>query len=466
MKISIKNPAPRGKQLQRWGDFHFGKSLEAALVGQGAKVVQHFWPDWDHHEGEEAVIWLRGKRQCAPRPGVLNAIWVLSHPSTLTKAELTGFDIVFAASERLASELHGLGVQGVELMRQCSDTRIFKPDPAFADDERRGLLFVASSRGVRRPILEWALEAGLNPTLVGQGWEQVGAASVTRSEYVANSELPRMYTAARYGMNDHWGDMAYYQMINNRTFDCLACGLPVISDGFPELAEVVGPGVWIVDGPRSFRDAYWSIRLDYAGARQACTDVWNRIGNEHTFDARARMILARLRSAQARPAQGPPAVERTPAAAHAIADLIERAGGLGHNAARIRLSLLHVLPGRETAAQLSATASLSTLSAGIGPGPWNVRLDNGQGELGDRKFDMVFIEDEDAWKRCNHPEKLAVQLVERLKPGGFISASDARLLQPLQNDARMAEVSRLPPTYRRTVEHLPLLLEPRATSSP
>lgn len=466
MKIVIKHPAPRGKQLERWGDFHFGKSLEAALVSQGADVVQHFWPDWELDEGEDAVIWLRGKRQCLPRPGVINVIWVLSHPSTLTQAELAGFDVVYAASEMLAGELQQLGIQNAELMRQCTDSRIFKPDPALPDGDRLGLLFVASSRGVRRPILDWALEAGLLPSLVGQGWQQVGLGQLVRSGFVANAELPALYSSARYGMNDHWGDMAYYQMINNRTFDCLACGLPVISDGFPELAEVAGDGVWIVDSARGFRDAYWSIRLDYAGARQACNSLWDRIGEDYTFDARAREILGRLRSVPKREWRPPQNAAPSRTADEAILALLEQTGGLGNNPSKVRRSLLHVMPHRETGARLSATPSLSMLSAGIGPGAWNISLGADADELGDRKFDVVFIEDEAAWNRCARPEELAARLADHIKPGGFISASAPEILDPLQCDARLAAISRVPPVYRRTVEHIGLLLDSPAPSSP
>lgn len=456
MKIAIKNPAPRGANLGRWGDFHFGKALEAALVRQGAEVVQHFWPEWDLHDDVDAVIWLRGKRRCSPRPGVVNAIWILSHPSTLTKSELDGFDIVYAASSRLATELHESGVRGVELMRQCTDGRRFRPTLDLADDDRKGLLFVASSRGVRRPILDWALASGLKPNLVGQGWQQVGLGDMAQLDHVRNSDLPAMYSAARYGMNDHWGDMAHYQMVNNRIFDCLACGLPVISDGFPELAEVVGDGVWMVDGPRSFKDAYWSMRLDYAGARAACNATWEKIGEQYTFDARARTIMGHLQSRS--PSPHPVAVPSSSGdVEQLIADLINRAGGLSDDPTMIKGSLLHVFPRKETAGLLSAIPSLSVLSAGIGPGPWNVKLDHDQDELGERKFNIIFVEDNEQALRCGKLHEVLKELMDRLKPGGLISTLAPQLLHSPQSDARMAMVSRKPLIFRRTVEHLDLL---------
>lgn len=456
MKIVIKNPAPRGRSLQLWGDFHFGKALEAALVRQGAEVVQHFWPDWDTCTGEDAVIWLRGKRRCTPRPGVVNAIWILSHPSAVTGSELEAFDIVYAGSARLASELHDRGIHA-EVLRQCTDSRLFRRDTDIADDQRKGLVFIASSRGVRRPILEWALESGLSPIVIGQGWDQVGSRHPVHSAYVANDQLPALYNTARYGMNDHWGDMAHFQIINNRVFDCLACGLPLLSDSFPELEEVAGDGLWTVHDARSFKDAYWSVRLDYAGALKACRALWDDIGPEYTFDARAVQIMHRLGGTRA--PERPPPRRAVPGVSQVLlADLLERAGGLGSNPARIRLSMLHVMPRRETSGAVSQLPSLSAVSAGLGSGPWHVRLDGADADVGDRRFDVVFIEDATQWKRVKSPDTLLSWLLERVKPGGLIAATESGILDALHRDPRVAPLTEELLVYRRTVENPGLLM--------
>lgn len=450
MKIAIKNPAPLGPSLEKWGDFHFGASLEAAIRRLGMEVSQHFWPDWGR-DGEDAAIWLRGKRRAVPEPNVVNAIWILSHPATVTPSELEGFDLVFAGSEKLASHLEDQNVRGVKLLRQCTDDQIFKGNVAISDADRKGLLFLASSRGVRRPVLEWALEAGFTPTLIGQGWRQVGHGDLVSSGHVPNTLLPELYASARYGMNDHWGDMAHYQIINNRIFDSMACGLPVISDGFPELAEIAGDGVWVVDGPRSFRDAYWAIRLDYGAARQACEARWRAISSQYTFDARARDIVQFLSSApldehrRAGTTGGPlPVLKRT------IKHLVDRLGETGTKSSKTSPSLLHVFPEQETSGALAAIQSLSVVSAGLGAGPWNMRLDLGPCGLGDRKFDGIFIDGGDAARCAGKADKMPMQLVKLLKRGGIIAAEDPLSLASLHSNPNVTLVCGLPPIYRRT----------------
>lgn len=419
----------------------------------GAEVVQHFWPDWDLHEDEDAAVWLRGKRRCTPRPDTLNAIWILSHPGTVTANELNAFDVIYAGSNRLAEELDSTVTPPVEVLRQCTDTGIFTPDSNMTDHKRQGLLFVANSRGVRRPMLEWALSAGLKPCLIGQGWQQLDMGHLVLADHIENTDLPALYANARYGMNDHWGDMAYYQIVNNRVFDCLASGLPLISDGFPELTEVAAGAVQVVDSPRTFRDAYWELKLDYAAAVQASRERWEHIGAEYTFDARARQILECLELLPV-PARSPSDPIPAAGAVEWAEQLLEQTYRLERNRTKAPRSLLHACPKRESSGALTGMLKLSTISAGSGPGPWNARLDEDLAEIHGRQFDIVYVEDADQWKRAASADQVLDLLAGHVKLGGFISASDSSILQPLLADRRFATVSSAPLVLRRTVENL------------
>lgn len=453
MKIAIKNPAPKGPSLERWGDFHFGKSLQAALEAYGAEVVQHFWPDWSLDAGADATLWLRGKRRCTPQPGTVNAIWIMSHPATVTADELEAFDLVYAGSERLAEELASIVTVPVEVMRQCTDARLF-PGRTVPEDGRHGLLFLANSRNVRRPVLDWCLQAGLRPSVIGRGWGPLGLRGLVVADYVANADLPALYASARYGMNDHWGDMGHYQIVNNRIFDCMASGLPLISDGFPELEQVAGDAVRVVHDPGSFLDAYWELRLDHAQAVESCRKRWTEIGPEHTFDARAARIMVSLGNVRPGPADADLPAAQTVEWAD---QLLERAGGLGPDPTRITRGLLHVCPARASLGAIAARPSLSIISAGWGPGPWNIRLDDGLDDIRGRQFDVVYIEDAVAWNGGTCPGRLLPRLADHLRPGGHIGASEDRILQSLLEDPRLGHVSTSPLILRRTVDDL---LEP------
>lgn len=448
MKIAIKNPAPKGKYLERWGDFHFGNSLASALRMHGAEVVQHFWPDWGLSEDEDAVLWLRGRRFCTPRPGVPNLMWIMSHPASVNVGELQGFDLVYAASKHLANELSTALGGRVELMRQCTDPGQFNPGQSpLPGPARQGLLFVANSRNVRRPILDWTLAAGLRPTVVGQGWEHSDLRPLVAAPHIANHELPRLYRSARYGLNDHWGDMGHYQIINNRVFDAMACGLPLISDGFPELEEVAGNAVAVARDPGSLLDAYWRLELDYDAAVEACLERWAVLEKEYTFDARARKILEDLEHLPPKERNSPAAVPRAPSWAEALLRRHRKVGPTPH---KNLCSLLHVCPSGAHSAGLARMPSVSAISAGFGEGPWNVRLDGLAGELSARHYDIVYLDDAEQWTRWG-TEELLQHLVSYTGAGALVSSSTPSLLDPLLSAPEFAVVCRDPLVLRRTL---------------
>ena len=99
MKIAIKNPAPLGKNLAKWGDYHFGLALQSALEAAGATVVMHFWPEWQRDEGEDVVLVLRGKQRYEPVQGKVHLLWVMSHPSTVATDEIDSYDLVYVAED-------------------------------------------------------------------------------------------------------------------------------------------------------------------------------------------------------------------------------------------------------------------------------------------------------------------------------------------------------------------------------
>ncbi len=227
MKLVIKNPAPSSRIKRNWGDYYFGRALKLALEAQGAEVVQHFWPDWDSTEGEDVVLVLRGLRPYVPPADKLSVMWVLSHPGSVSVEEMDRFDFVYVASHTHWSATHRQARTPVLVARQCSDF----PMPAPEDpDARSGILFVGNARGgVFRDAVYWAQQCGLAPRIIGRGWEETPAKDLVERRRVDNGDLPELYRSARIGLNDHWIDMRYHGYVNNRAFDCLFSGLPLIS---------------------------------------------------------------------------------------------------------------------------------------------------------------------------------------------------------------------------------------------
>ena len=92
-----------------------------------------------------------------------------------------------------------------------------------------------------RPIVAGFSKAGLPMELIGAGWEQLGLQAEATS--IANQQLPARYRRALAVLNDHHQAMADYGYLNNRVFDVLACGVPVITDAAPGCPPELEPAV-------------------------------------------------------------------------------------------------------------------------------------------------------------------------------------------------------------------------------
>lgn len=425
MKITINNPAPQGPTLEKWGDFHFGASLQNALERQGVEVSQNYWPHWDEIDEADAVIVLRGlRRYSPPRDGRPWLLWIISHPATVTSEEVEAYALVCPASETMRRMLEPSVDVPLHVLRQCTDTTIFTA-PELSEEEdmefRQGLLFVANSRKVRRQMVQWALDTGLRPDLIGREWNALGLKSLVLREYVANRELPELYRSYRLSLNDHWGDMRHFGIINNRIFDCLACGLPVLSDTFPELKQVVGSGILYANDEREYWDAIWWSRTHYRELLNTTRKTWQELADTYSFDARAAELVQLINQAPAKGrSRGQSKVAKDPGneLAGAIMDLV---AGSESDTCRI----LHVQPQSRLAGELALLERVSSISAGIGNGPWEIALDDGATQLAEDWYDAVILDQGRLEQRpeSQHAKDFLRGLCRALKPAGYLLAS-------------------------------------------
>ncbi|MEZ0470945.1 glycosyltransferase family protein [Luteimonas salinilitoris] len=404
MRIAIKNPSPIGPNMKLWGDYHFGKSLQRALEDRGASVEQHYWPEWDKGRDADAVIVLRGKRRYFPKPGELSVLWVISHPAAISIDEIDAYTVVCPASETHLRALEGATNVPLSLMPQCTDTKLFSlPEKDVLDDieSRRGVIFVASCRSVRREMMQWAMNVGMRPELIGRSWQQFGLQDLVQREYVDNAELPALYRSYRLSLNDHWGDMQYFGIINNRVFDCLASGLPVLSDSFSELREVCGDGVMYASNEREYWDAMWRCKLRYREIIENARLCWERLKSTYTFDHRAGQIIDLLENPPARKGKATSGDheddERNAVYAKFVSDMFPRRKG---RAKRV----LHVFPSPQGARCLINCDRVNYLSAGIGLGPWEASLGVGVEQLRRQSFDVIVIDEHFMEKRIKGHE--------------------------------------------------------------
>jgi glycosyltransferase involved in cell wall biosynthesis len=291
LRWAIKIAARPGPCGDGWGDVHFAAALTRSLERLGQEVVVDRRESYLRETAylDDVVLVIRGLEHVPVRPEQVNLLWVISHPDLVTPDELRSYDAAFAASLTWSARMTAEGTP-VQPLLQATDPQLFNPELARSDRTDR-LLFVGRSRNVLRPIVRDAVEAGLDLSLYGDGWEQFGLAEHVRATFLPNEKLGEAYASAEIVLNDHWADMAAEGFISNRVFDALACGARVISDRAEGLAELFGDAVQVYSSVEDLARLCGPGGLDTFPDREARQTLAKRIGVEHSFDARARELL-------------------------------------------------------------------------------------------------------------------------------------------------------------------------------
>jgi hypothetical protein len=310
MRWIIKCPAPGGFSQRNWGDLHFARSLALQLTRHGYEVSIQNRPDWQQGEDDvDVILVLRGKFGYVPRnEDAINVMWVLSHPADVSAEEVGRFDLCCVASITHAQRLRQrFGTERIIPLLQCTDTRESPNTLLLPASERRDVIFIGNSRNVERWCVLEHLRAGYPLKIWGTGWEPwTEAQQCVVGKHVENERLGQLYGSARATLNDHWPDMAEYGFINNRVFDALGCGLPVISDYLPELDEMFGGGILYYRQGESLAPTFGELERDYSRLFDRVQALAECVAREHSFAARTDELLSTVeRRRQQRPSAGP-----------------------------------------------------------------------------------------------------------------------------------------------------------------
>lgn len=294
MKWIIKNAAPSDSRRQKWGDYHFGRSLSKYLERLGQEVDTHYDPGWDEDAACDVVLLLRGKYAFPPEParhkGALRIIWNISHPADVSLEEYETYDLVFVASRSWADRLRPQISRPVFPLLQCTDPEEFFERPPNGAG-RSDFVFVGNTRDVERPAVLWALDYGLPLKIWGRGWHAWPEAErQVVGDYVPNEELGALYSRSRGTLNDHWTDMKEFGFVNNRILDALACGLPVISDWHQELESIFPDQVLFYRDKDGFTDCLEALLLDYPRVQERVQAAGQAIRKEFSFKQRAQQL--------------------------------------------------------------------------------------------------------------------------------------------------------------------------------
>jgi spore maturation protein CgeB len=236
---------------------------------------------------------VRGLRSVRRTPGQAHVLWVISHPEHVSARECDDADLVLVASTRFADELQTRTRTPVEVMLQATDIERFNPrvpDPHHTHD----VAVVAKSRDVFRPAVEAAIEAGLRPAIYGSGWERFVDTDLLVTDYVANDELPVVYSSVGVLLTDHWESMNAWGFVSNRLFDALACETTVISEDLPEVDELFEGTVLTFRNAADLRAVVDAALTDRPAARARAAHGRALVVERHTFDHRAAQFLDAL----------------------------------------------------------------------------------------------------------------------------------------------------------------------------
>jgi len=290
LRWALRTATPVGPRAEGWGDTHFARALAAALRRQGQEVVIDSYAARTRptRHLDDVTVALRGPEPIESSPFGVSLLWVISHPDEITRADVAGFDRVFAASVPWARAAgRELGVDITPLL-QCTDATRFRPVGRERGDD---ILFVGTARGILRPSVVGPIRAGIPVTVIGPDWRGWIPASHIRATGVSNDELPGLYESAGVVLNDHWPAMQKHGFIGNRLFDVVAAGGRAISDRVEGIDTLFSGAVATYDTVDELiemlsgdQDAVFPAQDDLAAAGA-------RIRAEHSFDARARTLL-------------------------------------------------------------------------------------------------------------------------------------------------------------------------------
>jgi flavodoxin len=292
LRWALKTPVPAGPGGQSWGDLYFAQEIAESLkkLGHEARVDLRTDVINSQSADDDVVLVLRGVERIRPQAGAINLLWVISHPSRISKHELKAFDAVFAASNSWAQKTtQKTGIQVTPLL-QATNPEKFNSSFGLSDSGHE-VLFVGNTRNEFRQVIKDCIEAGVRPTIYGKDWDRFVSQELIAGEFVNNEEVSSMYRSAGIVLNDHWPDMAREGFYSNRLFDAVASGGRIVSDYVQGVEELFDGAVQTYGPPSELATLCAPENRGQWGTNEEIIARATRIGQVHSFDQRVKELV-------------------------------------------------------------------------------------------------------------------------------------------------------------------------------
>jgi hypothetical protein len=291
LKWSLRIPVPAGAKGNHWGDLYFARDFAAALSSLGQDVEIHRRNKlWERDGIEDVSVVIRGLERVNPKPGKINILWVISTPELITKDELEGFDIVFAASDTWSEWARKkTGIKVLPLL-QCTDPKRFNPSVS-GPDRSEEIIFVGNARKRLRKIVSDFIDAQIPVKIYGKDWTDKVPQSLIGEEFIPNDELPIRYRSSKIVLNDHRPEMRKRGFYSNRLFDAVASGARVLSDDVDGLEQLFEGAVKSYTDTSELRGICANENIESWGTDDQIRDRAIAIGKRHSFESRAQEMI-------------------------------------------------------------------------------------------------------------------------------------------------------------------------------
>lgn len=292
-----------------WGDTPFGYDVQRAFERRGWAASVHVFAERDSAPAVRAdlALHIMGVRAPAVRPWQTTVLWIISHPDLVRLEMCAPYDVVGVGSDlflRYLRDWPSTAAPPLIPLHQATDPARFFPEPGGPAHE---VLFVGSSRNMRRPSVDALTGTAHDLAVYGRNWTpDLLDPRFLQGEWVPNDELHRLYASAAIVLSDSYADMREEGFIMNRVYDALASGAFVISEEVPGIdTEFDGAVVTYRDG-RELLDRV-EYYLAHPDERKGLAEKGRRaVLARHTFAARVDAILRAVAPRLAARGLGPP----------------------------------------------------------------------------------------------------------------------------------------------------------------